>query len=147
MNYIRVTKEFTFEMAHALQGYEGKCANIHGHSYQLSVTVIGIPENNEHSSEQGMVIDFSELKKIVQEEVVEKFDHVLVLKENHPFGQTPGSSGKRMILTPYQPTCENLLIDFCNRIGSRIASPLRLYSAKLRETSTSYAEWVATDNT
>ena len=62
---IRVTKVFNFEMAHALQGYDGLCSNIHGHSYELSVTIKGSPEENTASPKLGMVMDFSVLKKIL----------------------------------------------------------------------------------
>ena len=58
---IRVTKEFSFEMAHALTNYDGPCRNIHGHSYRLFVTVSGIPSDDPRDPRNGMVIDFSEL--------------------------------------------------------------------------------------
>ncbi|HQH18564.1 MAG TPA: 6-carboxytetrahydropterin synthase, partial [Bacteroidales bacterium] len=59
MAVIRITKEFKFEMAHALWGYDGPCKNIHGHSYYLYVTIIGSPINNPQSPKNGMVIDYS----------------------------------------------------------------------------------------
>ena len=62
---IRLTKEFSFEMAHALAGYDGPCREIHGHSYKLFVTVRGIPEQNPNSPKFGMVMDFGDLKRIV----------------------------------------------------------------------------------
>ena len=71
-----LTKKFAFEMAHALEGYDGKCANLHGHSYHMEVTVKGTKLNAD-----GMAIDFGAIKRIVQEQVVDRFDHALVLKE------------------------------------------------------------------
>jgi len=65
MSIIRITKEFQFEMAHALLGYDGPCKNIHGHSYQLKVTVKGVVKENTSDSDEGMVIDFGVIKKIV----------------------------------------------------------------------------------
>ena len=76
---IRVTKEFRFEMAHALAGHDGPCRNIHGHSYLLSVTLTGTPVNDPASPKNGMVMDFSDLKKIVDSAIVRPFDHALVL--------------------------------------------------------------------
>ena len=70
MAKIRVTKFYDFEMAHALWNYDGLCKNIHGHSYKLFVTVIGEPINNENDNKNGMVIDFSDLKKIVKEKLL-----------------------------------------------------------------------------
>ena len=69
MSNIRITKQFTFETGHALYGYDGKCKNVHGHSYKLSVTVIGKPITDTSNVKFGMVIDFSDLKKIIKEEI------------------------------------------------------------------------------
>ena len=74
MSNIRITKQFTFETGHALYGYDGKCKNVHGHSYKLSVTVIGTPISDLNNVKFGMVIDFGDLKKIVKEEIVDIFD-------------------------------------------------------------------------
>ena len=54
MTKIRITKKFEFEAGHALYGYDGKCKNIHGHSYKLWVTVIGSPiEDSSHVKMDG----------------------------------------------------------------------------------------------
>ena len=150
-NTIRITKEFSFEMAHALHQYPGKCARIHGHSYHLTVTVLGKTIISQGDPNEGMVMDFSVLKKIVQEEVIGLFDHALVLKETDPLlglldGGTPDIPQQNMVKTTYQPTCENLLIDFASRLQQRIPAPLLLHSMTLRETPTSYASWFAADN-
>ena len=84
MNNIRITKQFSFETGHALYGYDGKCKNVHGHSYKLSVTVIGQPITDRNNVKFGMVIDFSDLKKIVKEEIVDVFDHVTVFNQTTP---------------------------------------------------------------
>ena len=82
MANIRVTKSFTFEMAHALWNYDGPCRNIHGHSYQLFVTVTGQPSEDLNDTKLGMVIDFSDLKRIVNQHVVEYFDHSIETTED-----------------------------------------------------------------
>ena len=66
MSKIRITKQFNFETGHALYGYDGKCKNVHGHSYKLSVTVIGEPITDSNNVKFGMVIDFTDLKKIIK---------------------------------------------------------------------------------
>lgn len=147
MANIRVTKEFTFEMAHALLGYDGSCKYIHGHSYGLSVTVIGKPIENENDPKLGMVIDFGDLKRIVKKTVVDKFDHALVLNNNTPkdsFNQKQELFDK-VIFVDYQPTSENLVADFADRIAGRLSDKMNLFSLRLRETATSYAEWFAGD--
>ena len=82
MSMIRITKKFDFETGHALYGYDGKCKNIHGHSYKLFVTVQGTPITDTTHVKYGMVIDFTDLKKIVKEEIVDKFDHATVFNKN-----------------------------------------------------------------
>ena len=74
-NRIRITKEFKFETGHALYGYDGLCKNVHGHSYKLSVTVVGKPIEDQSHVKFGMVMDFSDLKAIVNTLIVKPFDH------------------------------------------------------------------------
>lgn len=149
MSRIRVTKEFSFETGHALYGYDGKCRNVHGHSYKLAVTVIGTPIAEEGAVKLGMVIDFGDLKQIVREEVVDPFDHATVFNRNTPhleLARELESRGHKVILADYQPTSENMVIDIAARIKSRLPDNLQLHSLKLRETETAYAEWFMDDN-
>lgn len=149
MNKIRITKQFDFETGHALYGYDGKCKNVHGHSYKLSVTVVGIPISNASNVKFGMVIDFGDLKKIVASEIINKFDHATVFNKNTPHIELAKELEKRghnIILVDYQPTSEMMLLDFAERIKSKLPSTIELHSLKLQETSTSYAEWFASDN-
>ncbi len=149
MQRIRITKEFTFETGHALYGYDGKCRNVHGHSYKLSVTVIGTPIGETGNKKLGMVIDFGDLKAIVKEEVVDPFDHATVFNKNTPHVELAGTleeSGHKVILADYQPTSENMVIDFAQKIRARLPESLQLHSLRLRETGTAYAEWYASDN-
>ena len=149
MSAIRITKQFSFETGHALYGYDGKCKNVHGHSYKLSVTVIGKPITDKSNVKFGMVIDFSDLKKIVKEEIVDQFDHATVFNENTPHIELANelkSRGHHVILVNYQPTSENMVIDFAKKIRSRLPEVIQLHSLKLQETDTSFAEWYASDN-
>ena len=148
MNHIRVTKEFRFEAAHALKGYDGPCKNVHGHSYELSVTVIGTPITDRQSTKLGMVMDFGDLKKIIKKQIVDPFDHALLLNSELPLSelQKSGEPFTNVVLLPYQPTSENFLLDFAKRIREFLPTGVLLYSLRLRETSNSYAEWFATDN-
>ncbi|NLL28116.1 MAG: 6-carboxytetrahydropterin synthase [Bacteroidales bacterium] len=146
---IRVTKVFNFEMAHALQGYDGLCSNIHGHSYELSVTIKGSPEENTASPKLGMVMDFSVLKKIINDSIISKFDHTLVVKKgslNIEDLKSKNAMFNRFIEFDFQPTSENLLIYFADEIRKILPKSLMLFSLKLRETNSSFAEWYAEDN-
>ena len=123
MSNIRITKKFSFETGHALYGYDGKCKNVHGHSYKLSVTVIGSPITDRSNVKLGMVIDFTDLKKIVKEEVVDQFDHATVFNQTTPhieLAKELKDRGHHVILVDYQPTSENMIVDFAARIKSRL---------------------------
>ena len=149
MGKIRITKQFTFETGHALFGYDGKCRNVHGHSYKLSVTVIGSPIVDTNHVKLGMVIDFSDLKKIVKEEIVNEFDHATVFNKNTPhveLAKELEDRGHNVILADYQPTSENMVLDFASKIKARLPENIQLHSLKLQETDTSFAEWFASDN-
>ncbi|MEO0060046.1 MAG: hypothetical protein RLZZ312_1693 [Bacteroidota bacterium] len=149
MNNIRLTKRFTFEAGHALHGYDGKCKNLHGHSYKLYVTVIGQPILDSNNPKCGMVIDFSELKKIVNREVIDQFDHSTILNQSTPHADLAKSLqefGHNIIVVDYQPTTENMVIDFARKISNNLPNNIKLFSLKLQETETSFAEWFAADN-
>ncbi len=149
MSNIRITKQFSFETGHALYGYDGKCKNVHGHSYRLDVTVIGTPISDTSHVKFGMVIDFTDLKKIVKEEVVDVFDHATVFNKNTPHVELAKELEDRdhnVLLVNYQPTSEMMVIDFAEKIKLRLPQNIKLHSLKLQETSTSFAEWYASDN-
>jgi 6-pyruvoyltetrahydropterin/6-carboxytetrahydropterin synthase len=147
MANIRITKTFEFEMAHALWDYDGLCSNIHGHSYKLFVTIIGKP-NNKPQPKQGMVIDFGELKKVVNQEIIDKYDHALVVNNKAPVNlfEHLNQMYDRYYVKDYQPTCENLLIEFVEILKNKLPGEASLFSLKLQETSSSFAEWFAADN-
>lgn len=149
MSQIRITKKFSFETGHALYGYDGKCRNVHGHSYKLWVTVIGQPVEDPGHVKSGMVIDFNDLKKIVKEEIVDVFDHATVFNKNTPHVELANQlkdRGHQVLLVDYQPTSENMIIDFAKHIKQRLPHTVKLHSLKLRETDTSCAAWYASDN-
>lgn len=148
MALIRVTKEFRFEMAHALWNYDGPCRNVHGHSYILYVTVAGKPVNDPANPRNGMVIDFGDLKKIVRGAVVDRFDHALMVSGQAP-AETVDSYRQHfgnVLVSDYQPTCENLVADIAATLSPLIPAGIFLHSIKLYETATAYAEWHASDN-
>lgn len=148
MAIIRLTKEFSFEAAHALGGYDGPCREIHGHSYRLFVTIKGTPSTDPTNPKQGMVMDFGVLKKIVNEEIISRFDHALVLRTTADEGlrRVLAEQFDNVVTVEYQPTCENMLDDFAHRLMKRLPEGVTLHSLRLHETASSYAEWYAEDN-
>lgn len=149
MSVIRLTKEFSFEAAHMLEGYDGLCREIHGHSYRLFVTVKGEPVNDPTSPKLGMVMDFGILKRIVNEQIVDRLDHAFMMRRTENSEEVLlalGGSFSKVVLTDYQPTCENMLADFAERLLGALPEEVELCSLKLHETATSFAEWYASDN-
>ena len=146
---IRLTKEFSFESAHALWGYDGKCREIHGHSYRLFVTIKGEPIADEQSPKLGMVMDFGELKAIVAREITDRLDHSFVMRRTEQaetLAAAMGSQFTNVVLVDYQPTCENMLIDFAARLKAALPDGVTLHSLRLHETATSFAEWYSDEN-
>ena len=133
-------------MAHALHAYDGLCANIHGHSYRLLVTVRGNIKEEKGSPKNGMVLDFSVLKEIVKPMIIEKYDHSLVLNANSPHREINLSAFEKVYFLPYQPTSENLVTDFALQIKEKLPESIELYKVVLSETATSFAEWNTDDH-
>lgn len=146
---IRITKIFTFETAHVLYNYDGKCKNMHGHSYKLFVTVKGTPINDINNVKNGMVVDFGDIKKIVKEEIVDVWDHAVLLNALTPhkkLGEDLAQKGHKVIECNYQPTCENMLYEIAEKIKNKLPSHVQLAYLKLHETENSYGEWFAEEN-
>ncbi|KJF42872.1 6-pyruvoyl trahydropterin synthase family protein [Draconibacterium sediminis] len=148
MAKIRVTKKFHFEMGHALHNYDGLCRNIHGHTYNMEVTLLGEIREEKGHPKDGMVIDFGKLKKLVKDKIVNVYDHSLVVSriyadknQEHLLKAT-----ERLIVHDFQPTSENMCVYFAGVIQQELPEDVSLYSIRLYETATSYAEWFAEDN-
>ncbi|NOR74114.1 MAG: 6-carboxytetrahydropterin synthase QueD [Draconibacterium sp.] len=148
MSKIRVTKRFHFEMAHALFQYDGLCRNIHGHSYNLEVTFIGEPKKQPGHPKDGMVLDFGDLKKIVKTNIVDRFDHSLMVNSLFPDSQMEmlNRTTNRIIVVDFQPTSENIVTNISEILQQLMPAGVSLFSIRLFETVTSFAEWFASDN-
>ncbi|MBP9926280.1 MAG: 6-carboxytetrahydropterin synthase [Cyclobacteriaceae bacterium] len=140
---ISLTKIFRFETAHAILHYQGACKNIHGHSYELHVTVKATQPTEEYLKGLGIILDFKELKTIVQENVVKKLDHKLVLSKEYLATTKNIFSTDELIVFEVEPTAENLLIFARDHIRPNLPDYIQLHSLKLWETRDSYAEWIS----
>lgn len=146
---IRITKIFTFETAHVLYNYDGKCKNMHGHSYKLFVTVKGKPIDDLNHPKNGMVVDFGDIKKIVKEEIIENWDHSVLINANSPhkeLGEDLEKRGHKVMYCNFQPTCENMLYEIASKIKNGLPTEVQLAYLKLHETDNSYGEWFAEEN-
>ena len=143
MSIIKITKQFSFEMAHALRNYDGLCRNIHGHSYKMDITLAGQPLHDDTSPKNGMVMDFGDLKKLVNEEIISLLDHALVLnaKTDAQLIAVLKQNYEKIVTVDFQPTTENLLNFIANKLKTRLPENVKLCRIRLRETDTSYADW------
>ena len=145
MARIRLTKEFSFESAHALDGYDGLCREIHGHSYRLFVTIKGEPSCEENDPKLGMVMDFGDLKRIVNREIVNRLDHSFTIRRTEQNGELIEMLQRHYTnihVVDYQPTSENMLIDMAARLTPVMPEGVRLCKLTLYETATSKAELI-----
>ena len=90
-------------------------------------------------------MDFGDLKRIVRRLIVEPFDHALVMRRDD-FERRIGRYDGKLILTDWQPTCENMIARFAEWIAAELPDEVELHHIRLHETATSYAEWYREDN-
>lgn len=136
-------------MAHALEGYDGACRHIHGHSYILYVTIIGEPIEDVSNPKLGMVMDFKALKDIINRLVIDRYDHAIVCNGNskkRALMEEMRKEFEKVVLVDYQPTCENMITHMAEEIRHELPEGVELHHIKLHETATSFAEWYLSDN-
>jgi len=148
MAILRLTRVFSFDMAHVLLNYHGKCKNIHGHTYKLEVTVKGAPCNDDTSPRKGMLIDFSDFKKLIQDKIITVWDHALMIhQDSDPVLLCALQNNyEKIIIVPFQPTTENMICELAAIIKEILPVHLQLFSLRLYETEKSFAEWYASEN-
>jgi len=138
---LEITKIFHFETAHALHGYNGPCQHIHGHSYTLHVTVAQKSKREEYLAAPGILIDFKELKQIVNKEVINKLDHALLLSKAFLAENAALEAGENLFIMEAEPSAENLLIFIQRSLAAALPAGIRLSALKLFETADSYVTW------
>ncbi|MDE6540297.1 MAG: 6-carboxytetrahydropterin synthase QueD [Ruminococcus sp.] len=117
MYYLKTSS--SFDSAHFLSGYDGKCKNIHGHRWIIEVRIQG-QELKNSGTEKGMLTDFGNLKKIVRD-LAENFDHAFIYEENSlkpATIQTLKDEDFRLIEVPFRPTAENFARYFYDILSS-----------------------------
>jgi 6-pyruvoyltetrahydropterin/6-carboxytetrahydropterin synthase len=129
-------------MAHALEGYDGPCKNIHGHSYELHVGIAGAQITDDYFPAPGFIIDFKLLKQLVKLTVIEKFDHKLALSKTYLDKFPAVIDEKNLEVLEFEPSVENLLIFIQQSLSGVLPKGVKLTSLKLFETRDSYAEWI-----
>lgn len=133
---LSITKKFRFEAAHAILNYDGLCKNIHGHSYELLVTVSGPKDKNTQ-----MVMDFKLLKKIVEEEFLHMADHALFLNKHHPRATELDTYQGKKFMMDGEPTAENIIETIAALTRNKLPAGIKLKKLRLYETESSYTDW------
>ncbi|KGQ35494.1 6-carboxy-5,6,7,8-tetrahydropterin synthase [Gallibacterium anatis] len=138
---LKVAKEFSFDMAHLLDGHDGKCQNLHGHTYKLQVIVSGETENS--GAKKGMVIDFADLKRAVNELIISPMDHAFIYDQSSEretkIAQLLQQLNSKTFALPMRSTAENLAQFIFQRLQENVG--FHLHSVRLWETPTSFAEY------
>lgn len=135
----RVSKEFSFDMAHILDGHDGKCRNLHGHTYKLQVEVSG--DLYQQGPKKGMVMDFADLKDIVKTLILEPMDHAFIYDTNSEreckIAALLNELDSKTFGMPSRTTAEEM----ARFIFNRLKSELPLSAVRLWETPTSFCEY------
>ena len=128
-------------MAHAIHGYNGKCKDIHGHSYELHVSVTN-GNKDDFCEAPGFIIDFKDLKSIVQENIIANADHKLMLSKTFLNEHPQFLSANNLVSINFEPSAENLLLYFHNLIVNKFPPYIKIYKMRIYETRDSFAEWI-----
>ena len=138
-----ITKSIEFDMGHRVPNHKSKCKNLHGHRYKVEVGVKGSLIKTKKSSDEGMVIDFSDLKEIMMEEIDNKLDHGFMLYDKDPFIKEFSyftKEDQKIIFVPFIPTAENIALYIFDKIKLKLKRKnMELHSVRVWETPTSSA--------
>jgi|SRR5690606_4479962 6-pyruvoyltetrahydropterin/6-carboxytetrahydropterin synthase len=138
---LSLTKVFHFETGHALNEYEGACKNIHGHSYELRVSVTTSNQSDDFLPAPGFIIDFKEIKKIVTQKIVDHLDHKLILSKAYLQKHPQFNELENLIIWDFEPSAENILLFIKNTLFNEFPEEIKLRKLLLYETKSSFVEW------
>ncbi len=141
---IEITKVIEWDMGHRVPNHSNKCRNPHGHRYRLEVTVTGAINTNKNAPDEGMILDFFELKEILKVSIHDKLDHRFVVADSDTLFTSFFTSHKddfAFVVVPFVPTVENMLQWCVERVKESLNSGLHLSRARLYETSNSWADY------
>lgn len=131
---MKIAKEFTWEMGHRLPFHKGKCKNLHGHSYKAIISFEGELDEN------GMLIDFYDVKQIVNP-VIEALDHAFVVhKDDTEVAEYLKKMGSKMVVLGFHSTAENLCVYLLTKIAPLVPENIDSVTVRLFETEDAYAE-------
>ena len=142
---MKIVKIIEWDMGHRVLHHRSVCRGLHGHRYKVEICVSGDLVSKSGASEEGMVIDFSDIKKISNQFIQEKLDHAFMVwkKDEDLISFFKQSKGHKPVIVPFTPTAENIAAYIFNKLQDKFLdvykTGLHLHSVKLWETPTSYA--------
>ena len=143
--YMQIVKIIEWDMGHRVMHHRSVCQGLHGHRYKVEICMSGDLVSQSGASEEGMVIDFSDIKKISNQFIQENLDHAFMVweKDEDLLNFFNGTKGHKPVIVPFTPTAENIAAYIFNRLQNKFQdiykTGLHLHSIKLWETPTSYA--------
>ncbi len=146
---MQITTRLEFDAGHRIPNHKSQCRNLHGHRYALEITLSGDIISASDVSENGMVMDFSDVKKIARESVVDVWDHAfLVFKEDKVILDFLNSlPSHKTVIFPNVPTAENMAAEAFKILKSQYrdtyGNHLTLERVRLYETPNSWADALA----
>ena len=142
---LTITKRLEFDAGHRIPGHKSQCRNLHGHRYALEITLQGEPVDDPASSDHGMLMDFSDVKSLAKDNLVDLWDHAFIVHEGDTqirdlLAQIPGH---KTVVVDRVPTAENLVAIAFETLDplytERFGHGLKLRRVRLYETPTSWA--------
>ena len=146
---MQITTRLEFDAGHRIPSHKSQCRNLHGHRYAIEITLTGDIIQQEGSSEDGMVMDFSDVKAIARQAVVEPWDHAfLVYRGDHEILRFLNSlPDHKTVIMNYVPTAENMAAEAFRILNERYkdlyGNHLHLERVRLYETPNSWADATA----
>ena len=142
---MKIVKIIQWDMGHRVLNHRSVCKGLHGHRYKAEICVSGDLVSDINVSEEGMVVDFADIKKISKDFIQEKLDHAFMVweKDEELLSFFKNSDGHKPVIVPFTPTAENvasyIFHEIQDKFQDRFETGLKLHSIKLWETPTSYA--------
>ena len=142
---MKIVKIIQWDMGHRVLNHRSVCKGIHGHRYKAEICLEGELIVDSGLSEEGMVIDFSDIKKIAQKFIQNKLDHGFMVwnQDDELLDFFKHSKGHKLVVVPFTPTAENVAAyifqKLKNEFSDKFKTGLHLHSVKLWETPSSYA--------
>lgn len=143
---MQITTRLEFDAGHRIPDHKSQCRNLHGHRYALEITLSGDIISQQEVSENGMVMDFSDVKKIARESVVDLWDHAfLVYKDDKAVLDFLNSlPNHKTVIFPCVPTAENMAAEafrvLKHQYKDTYGNHLKLERVRLYETPNSWAD-------